>query len=79
MDILATTRRLFTLGRQGSWEKALDVLNDLQQQRIFMDAVMCSAMCTACETSKRWDVMLELQEKLAVSLDTAACTALMKL
>eukprot|EP00434_Breviolum_minutum_P018622 symbB.v1.2.016429.t1/scaffold1120.1/size138809/10 len=44
-----------------------------------MDAVMCSAMCTACETSKRWDVMLELQEKLAVSLDTAACTALMKL
>lgn len=40
---------------------------------------MCSAMCAACEPASRWDVMLHLHEEMAVTLDTAAYTALMKL
>ncbi|CAE7721920.1 SHPRH [Symbiodinium sp. CCMP2592] len=76
----ACTARLFGLGRHGAWEEALGILQDLQSRGFQMDAVLCSGLCRACESSQRWDVALSvLEEHSTLVLDAIACTGLMRL
>eukprot|EP00439_Symbiodinium_sp_Y106_P052751 s2273_g7.t1 len=59
---------------------ALGILQDLQSRGFQMDAVLCSGLCRACESSRRWDVALSvLEEHSTLVLDALACTALMRL
>lgn len=76
----AATGRLFKLSHGGAWEGALEILDQLQAHRCRLDAVICSALCGAFQASGRWELMLSLLSiHEALTLDTPACTALLKL
>ena len=51
-------------GKCGQWEKALQLLDEMQQRRLEPDVISFSAAISACEKVGQWEKALQLLDEM---------------